>query len=113
MGEGVTAEEESKMDDDGDGCVSPKVFTTGEEDTGEEDDEWVGDCEGGEEGFAVEDEGESDEDEEEDGGRVVEEIEGCVEVGVVAEGVVVDDGVVEDDDAVLVDNVTCDEEDEG
>ena len=39
--EGVTAEEDSKMDDDGDGFVSPKVFTTGEEDTGEEGDEMV------------------------------------------------------------------------
>ena len=62
--EGVTAEEDSKMDDDGDGFVSPKVFTTGEEDTGEEGDDWVGDCEeetDGEEGFAVDDEGECDE----------------------------------------------------
>ena len=65
----------------------------------------VGEAVGGTEGGVPEDE-------EEDGRRAVEEIEGCVEVGVVAEGVV-DDGVVEDDGAVLVDNVTCDEEDEG
>ena len=58
----------------------------------------VGEAVGGTEGGVVE--------EDEDGGRAVGGVEGCVEVGVVAEGVVVDDGVVVDVDAV------GDEEDE-
>ena len=110
------AEEETGAEEDGDCEVGGLTVGGGErvEEASEVNVDNGEDC--GETGVGeavVGTEGGVPEDEEEDGRRAVEEIEGCVEVGVVAEGVVVDDGVVEDDGAVLVDNVTCDEEDEG